>query len=230
MKIFEQRLDEENIKSKRVAWVMAGISVALNIALVGTIAYMAPLKQTEVKLLVVDKNTGFPSEVTALSKFATGDVKELSKAQAMNKYFANQYISLYESYNYYAVRDAFALVQLYSTKPVFDQYFAKFKPPIDIEKTLGKDKILQVEITSVTQEPVATPFKEQSDGVTMRARIEKRVIERGQIVQSTTGTVIMTMGYDASLKMDEKTRNLNPFGFTVTSYQFTPDQGKTKQD
>lgn len=228
MKTFEIRLDEENIKSKKIAWSVAALSCALNIALVGTIAYMSPLKQTEVKLLVVDKNTGYPSEVTALSKFASGDMKELSKAQAMNKYFANQYIHLYESYNFYSLRTTYAMVQLYSSKPVFERYFARFQPPINIEQTMGRNRTMQVEVASITQEPVATPFKEMDDGVTMRARIEKKIFEDGRFIQSEVGTVVMTMGYDADAKMDEKTRNLNPFGFTVTSYQFTPDQGKVK--
>jgi hypothetical protein len=33
----------------------------------------------------------------------------------------------------------------------------------------------------------------------------------------------LTFGYDADLDMDEKARNMNPLGFVVTSYKFTPD-------
>lgn len=229
MKYFEQRLDEENLKSKRLAWMITFASCTLTLISMGTVAYLAPLKQTEVKLLVVDKNTGYPSEVTALSKFATGDIKKLSQTQAINKYFAGQFINLFESYNFYSVREAYSLVKLYANEPVFAQYNAKFNPPIDIEKTIGRERSLKVEIMSIEQTPAITPFKSDNDGVTMRARIEKRVIAKGVAVQTISGTVTMTIGYDTALQMDERTRNLNPFGFTVTSYQFTPDQKQAEK-
>lgn len=224
MKYFEQRLDEENIKSKKVAWfaffVMTLISVFLSI----TIMRLAPLKRTEVKVMVVDKNTGLPSEITALSDFETGNVKLMSGAEAMNKFFTNQYIVAHDSYNFYAIREAYATVALYSSEEVFNDYKKKFEPPISIEKQLGSNRNLDVIVNSITQESVPTPFKQADDGgVTMRARIEKIIREGNQVLSRQSGTVIMTFGYDADVEMDEKARNTNPFGFTVTSYRFTPD-------
>ena len=57
-KYFEQRLDEENIKSKKVAWWAFTAMTLVCFALTITIMRMTPLKRTEVKVLVVDKNTG----------------------------------------------------------------------------------------------------------------------------------------------------------------------------
>ena len=99
-KYFEQRLDEENIKSKKVAWWAFTAMTLVCFALTFTIMRMTPLKRTEVKVLVVDKNTGLPTEVTSLATFETGNVRQMSDIEALNKYFTNQSIVAHDSYNY----------------------------------------------------------------------------------------------------------------------------------
>ncbi len=224
MKYFEQRLDEENIKSKKIAWAFTGLLAVICLFLVGTIFKMMPLKMTEVKLLVVDKNTGYPSEVTALSSFETGNIREITADDALNKYFAQLYIIAHDSYNFYAIRDSYAAVQLYSTNQVFKDYQAKFLPPINIEKKLGKERTLEVNVISLTPQNIPTPFKDGENGITMQARVEKLIRENDAVLSKNSGIVTMTFGYDANLEMDERARNMNPFGFTVTSYRFDEDQ------
>lgn len=223
-KYFEQRLDEENLKSKKVAWVVAGGFGVISLILTAAIFYMLPLKMTDVKVLVVDKNTGYPTEITSLAKFAKGDVVEMRGKDALNKMFAQQYITLHDSYDHYSVRDAYSKVQLFSTKEVFDAYKTKFAPPVDIEKKLGDKKVLDIDVISLSPQQTPTPFKSEDDGVTITARISKTIREGADVLDKTTGMVTMTFGYDAELEMDEKARNINPFGFTVTSYRFDPDQ------
>lgn len=224
MKYFEQRLDEENIKSKKAAWALVGVLAIVSLGLTGAIVKMLPLKMTDVKVLVVDKNTGYPSEVTALSSFATDNVKSITADDALNKFFSQRYIISHDSYNFYAIRDAYAAVQLYSTADVFADYQKKFAPPNSIEKRLGKDKVIDINVISLTPQNIPTPFKDGENGVTMQARVEKTLRQGDQVLQKTSGIVTLTFGYDADLNMDEKARNINPFGFTVTSYRFDPDQ------
>ena len=218
-KYFEQRLDEENIKSKKVAWWAFTAMTLVCFALTITIMRMTPLKRTEVKVLVVDKNTGLPTEVTSLATFETGNVRQMSDIEALNKYFTNQYIVAHDSYNYYAIRNDYSTVQIYSTQEVFDDYKKKFEPPVSIEKQLGKDKNLEISVVTIEQEDIPTPFKGEEDtGVTMRARIDKTIRNGDQILSRQSGIVTLTFGYDADLDMDEKARNMNPLGFVVTSY------------
>ena len=223
-KYFEQRLDEENIKSKKVAWWAFTAMTLVCFALTFTIMRMTPLKRTEVKVLVVDKNTGLPTEVTSLATFETGNVRQMSAIEALNKYFTNQYIVAHDSYNYYAIRNDYSTVQIYSTQEVFDDYKKKFEPPVSIEKQLGKDKNLEISVVTIEQEDIPTPFKGEEDtGVTMRARIDKTIRNGDQILSRQSGIVTLTFAYDADLDMDEKARNMKPLGFVVTSYKFTPD-------
>lgn len=224
MKYFEQRLDEENIKSKKIAWIFAAGSALISIALTVAIYLMLPLKTTDVKVLIVDKNTGYPTEVTSIAEFETGNLREITASEALNKFFAQQYIILHDSYQYYSIRDAYSKIALFSTESVFNEYKAKFEPPIEIEKQLGDKKTLEVNVISLSPQNVVTPFKDTENGVTMTARVEKTIREENRILEKSSGIVTMTFGYDAELAMDEKARNINPFGFTVTSYRFDADQ------
>lgn len=224
MKYFEERLDEENIKSKKIAWFLTGVLAIVSLGLTGAIIKMLPLKMTEVKIMVVDKNTGYPSEITSLSSFETGNIKEITADDALNKYFAQLYIIAYDSYNFYAIRESYSAVQLYSTPEVFKDYQSKFQPPISIERQLGRDKVLEVNVISLTPQNVPTPFKDGDNGITMQARVEKVIRQNNQILSKASGTVTLTFGYDSDLNMDERARNMNPFGFTVTSYRFDQDQ------
>ena len=156
--------------------------------------------------------------------FETGNVRQMSDIEALNKYFTNQYIVAHDSYNYYAIRNDYSTVQIYSTQEVFDDYKKKFEPPVSIEKQLSKDKNLEISVVTIEQEDIPTPFKGEEDtGVTMRARIDKTIRNGDQILSRQSGIVTLTFGYDADLDMDEKARNMNPLGFVVTSYKFTPD-------
>lgn len=226
MKYFEQRLDEENLKSKRIAWTAFGAMTLVSIALAIAVMIMMPLKQTAVKLLVVDKNTGLPSEITALGNIASGDLRQITGAEALSKYFANQYIIARDSYNYYSVRGQFEAVQLYSTPEVFDDYYRRFFGENSIEKQLGRNRVMEVNVVSITPQNIPTRFKDREDGgITVQARVEKQIREGDQVLSRNSGVVTMTFGFDDDLHMDEKARNMNPFGFTVTSYRFDADMG-----
>lgn len=224
MQHFEERLDEQNIKSARIAWTVAGLSLVVVLGLTGAIFYMLPLKQTDVKVLIVDKNTGYPTSVTSLAQFETGNIREITGSEALNKFFAQQYIILHDSYQYHSVRDAYSKVALFSTDTVFAEYRAIFAPPNNIEQRMGTKRTLEVNVVSLSPQTTPTPFKDGENGVTMTARVEKLVREGDKILDKITGTVTMTFGYDTELALDEAARNVNPFGFLVTSYRFDPDQ------
>lgn len=224
MKYFEERLDEENIKSKKVAWIVASLSLLVTLILSVAIFLMLPLKMTDVKVLIVDKNTGYPTEITSLVEFEKGNLKQIVGSEALNKFFAQQYIILHDSYNYFSVRDAYEKVYLYSTNEVFQVYKQKFEGPNNIEIVLGNKRSLEVNVLSISPQLTVTPFKGTDNGVTVTARVERFIREGENILDKTSGIVTMTFGYDTELAMEEKARNINPFGFTVTSYRFDPEQ------
>lgn len=222
-KTFENRLSEENLKSKRLSWFMTAIFAMVCLGQASAIIRMVPLKRTEVKVIVVDKNTGLPTAMTSLADFETGNIRKIPTIEALNKFFVNQYIIAHDSYDHYAIRESYATVQLYSEEKVFREYALKFQPPINLDKELGKDNNIEINIISITPQDVVTPFRDGDGGFTMQARIEKALRSGDRIQKKTSGTVTITFGYNADLDMDERARTMNPLGFTVTSYRYDAD-------
>ena len=221
---YESIMELKNEQSKRTAWRAFAVMTVLCVVLTIAIMMMTPLKRTEVRLLVVDKNTGYPSEITALADFPAGDTRQMQASEALNKYFVQAYIIAHDSYNHYNVRDAYRTVQLWSTEDVFADYAKLFSGANDIQKSIGSEKVLEVVVHSMNPLPQPTEFNGEETGKMMQARIEK-IIRRGYTVEKrATGTVTISFGYDTNLRMDEQSRNFNPLGFTVTAYQFVPDQ------
>ena len=223
-KHFEEKLEELNEKSRKTAWVVAAVACGVSMVLAGAIFAMTPLKRTEVRLLVVDKNTGYPAEITTLADFQSGNTKQILASEALSKYFVQQYIIAHDSYNYYTVRDAWKTVQMYSTEQVFKDYARKFDPPHNIEERIGKNKVMEVIIHSMNLMPTKTDYNGKNIGRIMQARVEKVVRSGENIEERSTGTVTISFAYDNHLKMDEQARNTNPLGFTVTAYQYAFDQ------
>ena len=221
---FEEILELKNEQSKRIAWIAFGVMTVLCVVLAIAIMMMTPLKRTEVRLLVVDKNTGYPSEITKLADFEQGNVRQMQANEALSKYFVQQYIIAHDSYNHYTVRDAWKTVQMYSTEQVFKDYARKFEPPHNIEDRMGKAKVLEVTVHSMNLMPTKTDFNGKNTGQIIQARVEKVVRQGDTIEERSTGTVTISFGYDNYLRMDEQSRNFNPLGFTVTAYQYAFDQ------
>ena len=222
-KTFEESLSVENLKSKKFAWLIVFIITAVCAVQGAAIYRMVPLKRTEVKVMVVDKNTGLPTEITSLADFETGNIRKMTSIEALNKFFVNQYIIAHDGYDYYSIREAYATIQLYSEPKVFEEYALKFKPPQNLDKELGKDKNIEVNVNTITPQDVVTPFRDGDGGFTMQARIEKTIRNGEHILLKSSGTVTITFGYNADLYMDARARTMNPLGFTVTSYRYDPD-------
>ena len=225
MKDFEEILELKNEQSRITAWRAFAVMTVLCVVLAIAIMMMTPLKRTEVQLVVVDKNTGYPSEITTLADFQSGNTKQIQASEALNKYFVQHYIIAHDSYNHFNVRDAYRTVQLWSSPDVFQDYAKLFTGANDIQKTVGAERQLEVIIHSMNPLPQPTEFNgDDNGGKMMQARIEKVLRKGDYIIKRATGTVTVSFGYDEHLRMDEESRNFNPLGFTVVAYQFVPDQ------
>ena len=224
-KTFEEILELKNEQSRIVAWRAFAVMTVLCVVLAIAIMMMTPLKRTEVQLVVVDKNTGYPTEITTIADFQSGNTRQIQASEALNKYFVQHYIIAHDSYNHFNVRDAYRTVQLWSSPDVFQDYTKLFTGANDIQKIVGAERQLEVIIHSMNPLPQPTEFNgNENGGKMMQARIEKVLRKGDYIIKRATGTVTVSFGYDEHLRMDEESRNFNPLGFTVVAYQFVPDQ------
>jgi type IV secretion system protein VirB8 len=223
---FEATIAQKNHVSKNFAWVVVAVCVVVILCLAGAIFKMLPLKMTDVKVLVLDKVTGQISDVSVLSEFATNDVEELSAKTALNKFWIQQYINFYENYEVHSVRDAYSKVRAYSSDEVFNKYNVKFNPVaggVNIEQAM-RGKVLSIKIKTIEKNNVVTPFNNTDNGLSYSVRVIKQIKKGNNLIKERRGTIRMTFGYLLNAKMDEKTRNINPLGFTVTSYRFDSEQ------
>ena len=226
---FERRINEEIIKSKKMAWFGFYTSIFFCIVLTLTIYHLAPLKMTEVKVLVVDKNTGYASEISTIDNFETGKDVNLSASEALHRYFVQTYIYAHDSYNHYAVRDAWETVRMFSSEEVFIEYNNRIKSG-EFQNSLGTEKNFETKILSMELLPTVTDFQGEEKGRIMLARVERIIKHYGEEVEKKTGTVRISYGFDHKLRMERRARDKNPLGFVVTSYQFTPDYIQQAQE
>lgn len=221
---FEAQLSANNSKITAFAVIVTICMTLITGALIVK-DIMTPPSTVEVKLITVNEQTGHLTDVTTLAVLQKGrDKKEIQSNTALNKFWAQQFVTFFENYEHHSIRSDFEKVQLYSSEEVFAQYYAKFQGKSDIRKSLGKSLTQTVKILSITPESTTTPFLDTENGVTVSMRVVRQIKRGTRTELELKGVIRMTFGYDIEAKMDEKTRNLNPLGFMVTSYRFDAEQ------
>lgn len=212
-KTFEQKEIEREEREKknaiRAAFAFFIISVLLAIAII----VMLPLKNTEVAIFSVDKQTGRSEKITQ------GDSETLTQDLALSKYFTSQYISLREGYNYFRLQHDYDTVLLYGTEEVNKAYLQWY------DSAESPDKVYKGAAYTADTNFITTPFIESSsqpDNPDRLAttRIEKRIrdVATGS-VSIETWVIRMTYRFMPQEKLSEEDRMKNPLGFKVTSYQ-----------
>jgi type IV secretory pathway component VirB8 len=197
------------LKSERLAWKVAGCSVAMSGLLVVAIVVMMPLKDTVPYLVRVDA-LGAADIMTTLKDRPVG------YEEVMDKYWLAKYVKAYESWEYYTAQADYDFVGLTSSSPVARHYASLFTGPQAIDKQYGEKTIVKTQIVSATL---------ASDGVAL-VRFEKKMLSRNSpenIAQVTKWVATIGYEYKKISKMKEKERLVNPLGFQVTSYRVDPE-------
>ena len=81
-------------KSNKRAWTITFISIGLTILAFGTLFALMPLKSVEPFVVRVDKITGMVDVMSAV------DERTMKYDEAMDKYFASEYVKRREGYHY----------------------------------------------------------------------------------------------------------------------------------
>jgi type IV secretory pathway component VirB8 len=195
------------LKSERLAWKVAGSSVALSGLLVVAIVTMMPLKESVPYVIRVD-SVGGADIITTLKDRPVG------YEEVMDKYWLSKYVKAYESWEYYTAQSDYDFVGLTSSPSVAKHYSLLFTGPQSIEKQYGEKNIVKTQILSVTP---------AGNGIAS-VRFEKKIVARNAPTPDAVAPVtkwVATIGYEYKKisKMKEKERLVNPLGFQVTSYR-----------
>lgn len=196
-------------RSQKVAWTMALVASLLAIVAVVALAGLTPLKQTELRIVRVNDTTGAVDVLSEIPHAKT------TYDEAINRYFAGQYIRFREAYSRKLADEYYTSVGILSAAAEQRRYGDWFSPknPQSPLNAYGDNARVKVHIKSYS-------FLKQ-DVVLVRywKEVERSASERPTISHWAATVVFKYSG----APMAAKDREINPLGFQVTEYRNDPD-------
>lgn len=202
-------------KSKRLAWMVAMLAGGLAIVSVVAIAGMTPLKRTELRIVRVDNSTG---RVDVISEIPNA---RSSYGEALDKYWAGQYVLYREGYSRELAEDYYNKVGLLSGSTEQRRYAEFFAPknpqsPLNLYGTSARVKI-HIKGQSFIKSNVLL--------VRYWKEVERGASERPAVSHWAATVVFRYSG----APMAERDRDINPVGFQVTEYRNDPDSEPVRE-
>ncbi|MDT7487271.1 VirB8 family type IV secretion system protein [Citrobacter koseri] len=206
---FEQQMIERDKRAIKAGFITGGAGLLIAVLALIAVVLMLPLKQTVVELYTVDNHTGRVEHVTRASKTS------LTAEAAYQKAMTASYVRLRERYVYPSLQDDYKTVQIYNSQQVNDDYLALY---------VGKeapDKVYQNGAHTVHIDVLSNQLTGGTDPDRVAALRYKKTIRR--LTDNSTRTEYwdarLTFHSDPGKTMSDTEREVNPFGFTVTSWQ-----------
>lgn len=191
-------------RSRRVAWIVAGVTSALAIVSVGSVMALSPLKTVVPYVVTVDKSTG----ATEVAQGLRGD-KSITYDEALRKYFLADYVRTREGWIPQAREEFYRKVLALSTREEQNRWTSFYKKdnPDSPQNQLTANDTVFVSVRSVA---FISPNVAQ-------VRFVKRLQRDQQVVETPA---IATITFDVLSKPEtEAGRYANPLGFQVKSYR-----------
>jgi type IV secretion system protein VirB8 len=203
----ERGLLDEMVRSRRLAWWVALVAIAL--AVLAVLALLAPFKPPpELYVVRVNEAIGTIEHVSRI-----GDVPE-SYGERLDRTFVYQYVLNCESYDWYQIQEKYNTCGLYSASDVLQRYHQKVTGDRGWEKTLNRQFRRVVE--------VQPPVLGANNTATVRFSTRKEAV--GRDLPSTPEYWIATVSFHyVNADMKAKDALLNPLGFQVLSYSVDPE-------
>ncbi|MEX9225582.1 virB8 family protein [Providencia rettgeri] len=208
--------EEKDIKKQKIInnlYQVFGFSgLAISFLSLLAIIMMLPLKNTEVEIWTVDKNTGQTEKVSRVLS------ENITKDEALGRYFVTQYIKNREGYNYFRLQHDYDMVMLWSAENVANEYTALFKT--EARPTIVYKKAQRTADIEILYPVFINPSSQKGDPDLLATVRFKKIIKDVTTNRSVEEAWVARMTYrfmpDAEKKESE--RNANPLGFVVTSF------------
>lgn len=192
-------------RSRRVAWIVAGVAAAIAIVEGLALIALTPLKTVVPYTLLVDRNTGF-------AQLLEGTEPQLIKPDAaLTQAQLAQYVIAREAYQIDSIADQYRKVALWSAERARRDYLA-LMPRSNPDSPLNRfprTAVVKTEIESVS------PMGPQ----TAMVRFKTLRSEAGRLVEQPGYWVAILRYRYASEPLSIEDRIVNPLGFQVTSYR-----------
>ncbi|MFJ5361914.1 virB8 family protein [Pectobacterium sp. CHL-2024] len=206
---FESVLLEKDEREKKMAWRIAAIGFALAAMAITALIILLPLKNTEIELWSVDKQTGRYEYMTRIKE------QNISTEKALAQALAAHYVRLREGYNYFALQRDYDDVQLFNSDSVNRDYLDGFNsnqaPDVIFNKA---EYVVSIDIISNVHAAATDP----DHLATLRIkRTIRRIVDNS--VKTDVWNIRLTYRYLPRKQLTDSQREVNPLGFIVTSYQ-----------
>lgn len=206
---FEQREIERDKRAAKAGFVVGGAGLLIAVLAVAAILVMLPLKETTVELVTVDNHTGRTQHITRTSKTSITAEEAYQKAMAAN------YVKIRERYVYPSLQDDYETVQMYNSPEVNNDYLALYAGKNAPDKVYNngantvKIDILSSQITDGTAPDKVATIRYKK---TIRRLVDNQT-------RYEYWDARFTFHSDPNKEMSDEEREVNYFGFTVTSWQ-----------
>lgn len=196
-------------RSRRIAWIVAGIALALAVLEAIALILLIPLKREVPYTLLVDRQTGFVQALKPLEQ------QSLTPDDALTRSFLVQYVIGREGFDAATLEDNYRKVGLWSAGEARDGYVQLMQAtnPLSPLATLPRAATLDVRIRSVSSLAVDRALVRfdtvRSDQGSTRKEVDNWV------------AVITYRFNDASMSAQDRLDN--PLGFQVTRYRKDPE-------
>ena len=206
---FEQREIERDKRAAKAGFVVGGAGLLIAVLAVAAILVMLPLKETTVELVTVDNHTGRTQHITRASKTSITAEDAYQKAMAAN------YVKIRERYVYPSLQDDYETVQMYNSPEVNNDYLALYAGKNAPDKVYNngantvKIDILSSQITDGTAPDKVATIRYKK---TIRRLVDNQT-------RYEYWDARFTFHSDPNKEMSDEEREVNYFGFTVTSWQ-----------
>lgn len=206
---FESVLLEKDEREKKLAWRIAAIGFALAAMALTALIILLPLKNTEIELWSVDKQTGRYEYMTRIKE------QNISTQKALAQALAAHYVRLREGYNYFALQRDYDDVQLFNSDSVNRDYLDGFNSNQAPDAIFNKaEYVVSIDIISNVHATATDP----DHLATLRIkRTIRRIVDNS--VKTDVWNVRLTYRYLPRKQLTDSQREVNPLGFIVTSYQ-----------
>lgn len=195
-------------KSRRTAWRIAGVSLALSCLAVSAVAVLVPLKTVEPYVIRVDNTTGVVDIVHSLKG---GDT---TYNESINKYFAQVYVRAREGYFRETADVSYRTVGLLSGHVEQQRYFDYFNPKNSQSPLVVYGKYAKVNITVKS-----TSFIKPNVAL---VRFVKEIVRGPDKPELSHWASTITFKY-VGAPMSDGDRAINPLGYQVTDYRTDPE-------
>ncbi len=201
--------EEELIRSRRTAWLIAWLAVAVAVLLAVALVLLMPLKSVQTVTLMTDRQTGFVQVVDPINP------QRITPDAALTQSFLTQYVTAREGFDADSLQTDYRRVALWSADEARSTYVTgqQVSNPESPLARYPRSTVVETRVKSISS---------LGANVAMVRFETLRRDQGGQLQPSAHWVAVINYRFTGEpMRMED--RLINPLGFQVTRYRRDPE-------